>query len=609
MAVIGISCFYHDSAVACIDRNGEIICAVQEERFSRLRHDKRFPIHSLNFCISEIAKLGEEIEAIVFYENSAIKFERLARSSIKTGASNRIEFNQIMGKWLGKHLYQVNELTEHINKLLPNFNIDERLFVMKHHDAHSASAFFPSPFEEAAILTLDGVGEISTASIGIGKNNKIQSIKEMHFPNSLGLLYSAFTFHTGFKVNSGEYKMMGLAPYGKPVYAERIKKIFVDIKDDGSFLVNNKYFDFFCKDTIINELFDEALGVPRRNESDVMSSVYADVAASIQNVIEEILVKIVNNIKKETGLDYLCFAGGVALNSVANGIIAKKCDLKGFWIQPAAGDAGGALGAAYYYHHQICNNSRKVTAHKDKMQGAYLGPEFTQVDIDRTLKAMGAKYSYIGMDSICNTVAQLLTCGNTIAWFQGRMEFGPRALGNRSIIADPRRSDMQKKLNLLVKKRESFRPFAPSILMEESQKWFELQCENPYMLFVSKVNNDKLTKNTHICKSEIFSKQEHSQIPAVTHIDNSARMQTVNSKTNTLYHELISSFYKLTGCPLIINTSFNVRGEPIVCSPEDAFKCFVNTELDYLAIGPYLVKLADQDQLVLWKLKQSFHAD
>ncbi len=609
MAVIGISCFYHDSAAVCLNDAGEIISAVQEERFTRVRHDKSFPSLSVKYCLEELNKQDETLDAIVFYENPLIKFERLVRSSVQLGKSGKKEFEKTMNKWLGGHLYQVNELSDKILTLLPDFDIENNLYFIEHHAAHAASAFFPSPFENAAILTLDGVGELSTASMGTAKQNKIQLTKEMHFPNSLGLLYSAFTYHTGFKVNSGEYKMMGLAPYGKPVYVDQIKNNFIDIKDDGSFLINQEYFNYFSKDVIINEKFDEALGVPRRKDSDVMQPVYADVAASIQLVIEEVLIKTIKMLKRETGCNNICFAGGVALNSVANGKVAKECNLDGFWIQPAAGDAGGALGAAYYYHYQIKQNKRYIPKSNDQMQGALLGPEYNSTEVKNALDKLGAEYQFIGLEKIAEQVSKLIANGNTVAWFQGRMEYGPRALGCRSILADPRNPEMQKKLNLKVKKRESFRPFAPSVLVEEYKNWFELNLESPYMLFVDKVSNDKLIQHQGLNLSDIFSAQKHSLIPAVTHVDNSARVQTVDAVTNPLYHELINSFFKITGCPLLVNTSFNVRGEPIVCTPEDAFKCFINTELDYLAIGPYLLKLQEQDQLTIWRYKQSFKPD
>ena len=403
--------------------------------------------------------------------------------------------------------------------------------------------------------------------------------------------------------------MMGLAPYGKPVYQDLIKDELVDIKEDGSFFINQKYFDFFANEEIINHDFDELLGVPRRKESDILLPVYADVAASVQAVIEEILLKNIANIKKETGSKNICLAGGGALNSVANGRIARESGLVGLWIQPAAGDAGGALGAALYYHYQIKGNKRKISLGRDAMQGSLLGPEFTVSEIKRTLDNLGAVYTEIGMDGICEQVAKLIVEGNTVAWFQGRMEFGPRALGSRSILADPRRSEMQNKLNLKVKKRESFRPFAPSVLAEECNSWFELNFDSPYMTLVTQVSEDKINTCSQEEKKEVFEEQKHSIIPAVTHFDYSARVQTVERSITPLYHELISTFYKLTGCPVLVNTSFNVRGEPIVCTPEDAFRCFLNTELDYFAIGPFLLRLDQQDQIIIWRLKQKFKLD
>jgi len=613
MAIVGISCFYHDAAAACISTSGDIIGAAQEERFSRKRHDKSFPSHALAYCVLQAAKREERIEQIVFYENPLLKFERILDTNLQTAPNNLPEFKHSIKKWLGGHIYQKRDLKREILAILPDFDIDRNLHFAAHHSAHAASAFYPSPAEEAIILTLDGVGEYATASIATGTNKTINFRKELRYPNSLGLFYSAFTHHTGFKVNSGEYKMMGLAPYGQPTYKQRILDNFIQINTDGSFTLDQRYFDHFAKDTIINEQFDAALGLQRRREGDLLTTEYADVAASVQSVVEEVIVKIIKNEMQETGLNSLCMAGGVALNSVANGRILKECGLKNFWVQPAAGDAGGALGAAYLMHHQILNRPRKMSPLPDHMQGAYLGPEYSEKEILDAISDAGLEYEHVGFDSICDTTAELLVKQNTVAWFQGRMEYGPRALGARSILADPRSKEMQRVLNLKVKKRESFRPFAPSVLLEHASEWFDLEVASPYMLLVCDVQESKLsttgekTDKTHL--GPIMPRTDHSEIPAVTHVNSSARIQTVHANTAPLYHELITKFYQKTGCPLLVNTSFNVRGEPIVESPSDAIKCFMNTELDYLALGPFLIRRDIQDPLIALRLHQTFSPD
>ena len=609
MATIGISCFYHDSAVACLNSKGEIICAVQEERFSRIRHDSSFPKHALAFCVDQVARVGEKIEAIIFYEDPLNKFDRIIYGFMQAGETARDEFNHIMSKWLGGHLYQVDDLRNGILSVIPDFDVESQLFFTEHHTSHAASAFYPSPFESAAILTIDGVGEYNTATIGLGQSNSVSIVKELNYPDSLGLLYSAFTHYTGFKVNSGEYKMMGLAPYGSPRFAKRIKEHFIDVRDDGSFHLNQEYFDYFVKDHIINQRFDQVLGVDRRAEVDELLPVYADIAASIQKVTEEVVIKMVQNAQQVTGQGNLCMAGGVALNSVANGKIERECALDGLWIQPAAGDAGGALGAAYYYYYHITQHPRvSAVGSVDRMQGALLGPAYSDEDIVITLDNMGARYTTIGYDNISQHTAKLIAEGKTVAWFQGKMEFGPRALGNRSILADPRSGDMQKVLNLRIKKRESFRPFAPSVLEEHANRWFKLT-HSPYMLLVAQVQDEVSEGSDETLDKVSFEVSTDSKIPAVTHVDNSARVQTVSKESNRRYHELISAFYEITNCPVVVNTSFNVRGEPIVCSPEDAFKCFLNTELDYLVIGQYVLQLSEQDQLIKWKHQQSFKSD
>ena len=605
MYILGISAFYHDSAAAII-KNGEVIAAAQEERFTRIKHDAKFPENAINYCLNEAKITGEELTNIVFYEKPFLKFERLLETYLAFAPRGFLSFSKAIPTWIKNKLFQKSIL---INQLKKIFNdpkdIENKLLFSGHHLSHASSAFFPSPFKSAAVLTLDGVGEWATTSVSLGKKNKLKVLKEINFPHSLGLLYSAFTYHAGFKVNSAEYKVMGLAPYGEPIYVDIIKKNLIKIYDDGSFQLNMKYFNFATGLTMTNKKFNTLFGGEPRKPEMSLTKKEMDLAASIQKVTEEIIIKIVKNIEKETGEKNLCLAGGVALNCVANGDLLRKKIFKNIWIQPASGDAGGALGAAlavWYLHY---NKERFVEIDKDNMKGSYLGPSFDDKEIIDQLKSCGASYNKLNKTDLLNKTSLLLSEGKAIGWMQGRMEFGPRALGCRSIIADPRSPKMQKQLNLKIKFRESFRPFAPSILFEHIDNWFEDKLESPYMLITSNLKKDKRITNFELDKSLAGLeklKLKRSEIPAVTHVDYSSRIQTVHKKTNPLYHELITKFYEDTGCPILVNTSFNVRGEPIVCTPTDSFNCFMGTDLDALVVGNYLLLKEDQNE----KLKKNY---
>ena len=601
MYILGISAFYHDSA-ACILKDGEIVAAVQEERFSRIKHDPSFPTKAILFCIERAGITPEQINSVVFYEKPFLKFERLLETYLAFAPKGFQSFSKAMPLWVKEKLFQkltiVNALNETFRK---NIEWEEKLLFSEHHLSHASSAFYPSPFNKAAILTMDGVGEWATTSLAIGEGNSIQIIKEINFPHSLGLLYSAFTYYTGFRVNSGEYKLMGLAPYGQPKYVEIIKDNLIDIKDDGSFRLNMNYFDYCTGLTMTNDKFHKLFnGSPRESESDITQK-EMDLASSIQKVTEEVIIKLAQNISITTGLENLCLAGGVALNCVANGELLKQKFFKNIWVQPAAGDAGGALGAALNIHYLMHNNNRKIKKHKDSMKGSYLGPNFDNLEVKKSLDNLHANYNFFSLNEIINLTAKKIADGMAVGWMQGRMEFGPRALGARSIIADPRSPKMQKQLNLKVKYRESFRPFAPSVLAEYASDWFELDGYSPYMLMVAKILQNKRYEMTENQKSLFGIEKlniERSEVPSITHVDYSARIQTVHANTNPMYHRLISKFYELTKCPILVNTSFNVRGEPIVCTPEDAFKCFMGTDLDCLVIGNYfLEKSAQHDEL------------
>ncbi|WP_424832219.1 carbamoyltransferase family protein [Ruegeria sp.] len=614
MAIIGISCFYHDAAAACVGSNGSVLAAAQEERFTRKRHDPSFPSRALEYCVSQAAAHGESIEKVVFYENPFLKFDRIVETALRLTSDGKEEFDEAMSRWLGGHLFQHREIEERINGIVADFDCKSNLIFVEHHAAHASSAFFPSPFDRAAILTLDGVGEHATASLALGEANKISMLKEMKYPNSLGLLYSAFTHFTGFKINSGEYKMMGLAPYGDPIFENQIRDELISVNNDGSFEINQEYFQGFSRNDVVAEKLERLFGVPRRESDSLLTKMYADVAASIQRVVEDIVQKLSTAALSELGCSSICLAGGVALNSVANGRLAQRIGAGNLWIQPAAGDAGGALGAALYGHHVVQGKERKPDSQTDGMSGAYLGPAFDDDDTRERLTAMGASFTELSMQKLRETVASELSRGSSVAWFQGRMEFGPRALGNRSILADPRSRVMQRKLNLQVKKRESFRPFAPAVLEEFTEEWFQFDGFSPYMSLVAQVNEEHCRKESGNKdgtdqSQDILPETDHSQIPAVTHVDYSARVQTVSKKTNPEFHALIDEFRGLTDCPILVNTSFNVRGEPIVCTPEDAFRCFVNTDLDYLAIGPFLVRKTEQDPIVCFRYFQKFEHD
>jgi carbamoyltransferase len=599
MYILGISAFYHDSA-ACLIKDGEIVAAAQQERFTRKKHDADFPCHAIQYCLNEAQIRPCEILNVVFYEKPFVKFERLLETYLAFAPKGFKSFAQAMPIWIKDKLFQKSTLVKELNLALgDDVNWHERLLFSEHHLSHAASAFYPSPFERAAVLTLDGVGEWTTTSLAIGKGSDLKVIKEIHFPHSLGLLYSAFTYYTGFKVNSGEYKVMGLAPYGEPIYADLIKEKLMTIADDGSFQLDMSYFDYATGLTMINKKFETLFGGPARTSETELTQREMDLAASVQKVAEDVVLKIAKGIAEETGERNLCLAGGVALNCVANGILLREKIFDNIWIQPAAGDAGGSLGAAlsaWYLHH---NGKREVDSNRDAMQGSYLGPEFSDKEIALELESCGAIFTKFSEEDLIENVAVALADEKAIGWMQGRMEFGPRALGSRSIIADPRSSIMQKELNLKVKYRESFRPFAPSVLREDVGEWFEHDTDSPYMLFVADIQKDRRRAMT-LEEEALFGVEKlnvsRSVVPAITHVDYSARIQTVHFDTNPRFHSIISKFKDKTGCPLVVNTSFNVRGEPIVCTPTDAFKCFMGTELDLLAIGNYLLKKDEQKE-------------
>ena len=584
--ILGISAFYHDSAAALID-DGVIVAAAQEERFSRKKHDDRFPINSIKFLLKNSNVTLNEIDKIVFYEKPFLKFERLLETYIGFSPKGFNQFSKAIPIWIKEKLFQKNQIIEYLKKIDANFVPGNKILFSEHHFSHAASAFYPSPFEEAIILTADGVGEWATTTVAIGKNNKIEIKKEIEFPHSLGLLYSAFTYYTGFKVNGGEYKLMGLAPYGEPKFVQTILDNLIDVKDDGSFRLNQKYFNYATGLTMTNKKFNKLFGnLPRNPDEEEISQFHMDIASSIQKVTEFVILKITKNLREEYKIENLCLAGGVALNCVANGKILKEKIFKKIWIQPAAGDAGGSLGAALGYWYNELNKDRIVNI-KDSMRCSYLGPKYSNQKIKDTLENIGANFKVLTKEELLDFTTDKMIEGNAIGWFQDKMEFGPRALGGRSIIGDARSSVMQKKLNLKVKFRESFRPFAPAVLLEDLSEWFDLDSESPYMLLVGKVKENKLIKQSTEQKSaKGFDKLDivRSQIPAVTHVDNTARIQTVTSD-NGIYYELIKRFKDKTGCPVIVNTSFNVRGEPPVNTPIDSYKCFMATDLDILVIG------------------------
>ena len=611
--VLGISAFYHDSAAALII-DGNIISAAQEERFSRKKHDSRYPFNAIEFVLKNSKVKLSQIDYIVFFEKPFLKFERLLETYLAFAPKGFKSFCMSMPIWLREKLFQKKFLFEKFKEHDENFNDINKIYFSEHHYSHAASAFYPSPFKDAVILTLDGVGEWATTTIAIGKDNDIKMLREIHFPHSIGLLYSAFTYYTGFKVNSGEYKVMGLAPYGEPKYKNTILKELIDLKDDGSFRLNMKYFNYATGLTMTNNKFENLFGQKARNpDKDLLTEFHMDIAASIQAVIEEIVMKLTKSLSKEFKSENLCMAGGVALNCVANGKIIKNNVFKNIWIQPAAGDAGGSLGAALAFWYKELGNKRNPNLNKkDEMNGAYLGPSFDNDQIEETLKSLKAKYQKKNDESLFNLIANELKNEKTVGWFQGRMEFGPRALGARSIIADPRSDKMQKELNLKVKFRESFRPFAPSVLREDLSDWFELNCDSPYMLLVSDIKkNLQIPMNENDQKLFGINKLnvKRSSIPAITHVDYSARVQTVHKETNPRYYNLIKKFKEITNCPVLVNTSFNVRGEPIVCTVEDAFRCFMGTNLDILVCENFILYKQEQDINLIENYKNKFQQD
>ena len=609
-SVLGISAFYHDSAAAIIV-DGEIIAAAQEERFTRKKHDASYPKNAINYVLKESGLKLNEVDHVVFYEKPFLKFERLLETYIGFSPSGFKSFSMSMPLWLSEKLFQKKLLFDALKEQDNNFNDIKKINFSEHHLSHAASAFFSSPYEEAIILTLDGVGEWATTTVSLGKNNKINILKEIHFPHSLGLLYSAFTYFLGFKVNSGEYKVMGLAPYGEPRFKNIILDKLIDVKEDGSFRLNMDYFNYATGLTMTNNKFAKLFNMKRREPENDLSQIHMDIAASIQAATEEIVLKITRFLFKEFKLPNLCMAGGVALNCVANGKILKEGLFKNIWIQPASGDAGGALGAAQAFYYQELDNKRKILK-TDSMNGSYLGPQFTDDQVENELKSCGANYKKLTSDQIIKDTAKALAEEKAVGWFQGRMEFGPRSLGNRSIIADSRSEKMQKNLNLKVKYRESFRPFAPAVLFEKVSEWFEINSESPYMLFVADVKKSKQIQMTNEQRN-LFGIDKlnirRSSIPSVTHVDYSARIQTVHKETNPMFHKLIEEFERITKYPVLVNTSFNVRGEPIVCSAIDAFNCFMGTDLDVLVCNNFILYKDSQNNNLLKDYRNKYELD
>jgi carbamoyltransferase len=610
MYVLGISAFYHDSAAALL-RDGEIVAAAQEERFTRKKHDAGFPRNALEYCLEEAGVTLGDVDYVAFYDKPFLKFERLLETYVAFAPRGFQSFRMAIPVWLREKLFLKDLLRQELKVYAPEYDWDSRLRFSEHHLSHAASAFFASPFEEAAVLTMDGVGEWATTSLAIGRGNKLEVVKEIHFPHSLGLLYSAFTYYTGFKVNSGEYKLMGLAPYGEPKYVQKIFDHLVDLKEDGSFRLDQTYFNYCTGLTMTGPKFHALFGGPPRTTAEPLTQHHMDLAASVQAATEQIVLRLTQTIRAETGINNLCLAGGVALNCVANGKVLRDGRFDGLWIQPAAGDAGGALGAALAVHHIHLGQARSTNG-QDKMSGSYLGPAFAQSDIERRLTVAGAKFSVLADAELFQAGADALSDGKALGWFQGRMEFGPRALGGRSILGDARSPAMQSVLNLKVKYRESFRPFAPSVLRDDVADWFELNGDSPYMLLVADVVKDR-RRTMNEAEQALFGIEKlnvpRSEIPAVTHVDYSARIQTVHAETNPRYHALISAFKHQTGCPVIVNTSFNVRGEPIVCTPEDAFRCFMGTEIEALAIGNCFLRKEDQDPALKLNYESAFELD
>ena len=610
MRVLGISAFYHDSAAALIE-DGQILSAAQEERFTRRKHDAQFPRLAIEFCLGQSGHSLSEVDYIAFYDKPFLKFERLLETYLAFAPRGFESFRTAMPIWLREKLFQKRMLRRTLAKLNHGIDLGSRLLFAEHHQSHAASAFFASPFKQAVILTLDGVGEWATTSASIGNGSRLEMFKEIHFPHSLGLLYSAFTHYAGFKVNSGEYKLMGLAPYGSPRFRDLILDSLIDLKADGSFRLDLSYFDYCVGLRMTNAKFEQLFGGPARKPESPITQRDMDLAASIQSVTEEVILRLTRALAAETGISNLCLAGGVALNCVANGKVWRDRRFENIWIQPAAGDAGGALGAALAAYHQFLNQPRRFE-NQDLMRGSYLGPSFSQQEIERRLAAVGAQFEVCDDETLLNASADALAAGKALGWFQGRMEFGPRALGARSILADPRSPTAQRTLNLKVKFRESFRPFAPSVLREEVQDWFDLDHDSPYMLLVADVKKDRRRELTSEELSRFGIERLNivrSEIPAVTHVDHSARIHTVHRETNPRYHALLRAFSQRTGCPVLVNTSFNIRGEPIVCTPEDAWRCFMGTAIDSLAIGNCFIDKARQNSAASHEYAASFELD
>ena len=612
MRILGISAFYHDSAAALLV-DGRIVAAAQEERFTRKKQDARFPVHAIGYCLAEAGIALKDVDYVVFYEKPFLKFERLLETYLGFAPRGFQSFAMAIPVWIREKLFQKDVLLRSLHDLDPDFDGKNRLLFTEHHVSHAASAFYASPFQDAVVLTMDGVGEWCTTSAAVGRGNKLQLLKELHFPHSLGLLYSAFTYYTGFKVNSGEYKVMGLAPYGQPKYKSVILDHLIDLKDDGTFRLDLDYFDYCTGLTMTNARFAALFGEPVRDpKNDLLTPFHMDVAASVQAVTEEVILRLTRSLAREHGLDSLCLAGGVALNCVANGKVLRDGAFRNIWVQPAAGDAGGAVGAALAVWHQFLGRERTADGQHDQMDGALLGPGFAQGDVEQQLAKAGAKFSVAADDGVIEDAASALAAGEAVGWMQGRMEFGPRALGARSILGDPRSPTMQKQMNLRIKYRESFRPFAPAVLREDVADWFELDADSPYMLLVADVRRERRRRMTNE-EEALFGIDKlniaRSEIPAVTHVDYSARVQTVHADTNPRFHALIDRFKQKTGCPVLVNTSFNVRSEPIVCTPEDAFRCFMGNDIELLVVGNCMLRKEQQNPALKIDYKDDFEPD